>query len=172
MELLLITLYLNEIDVISWNRCSYIIVVILHRWTMNNILSIRVVLGHSITRELIYGINFLSWNCRNRSYCALAVNHDTIIILKIAIIYFDIYFANIDINKWHLHFSGRSSDKTSIINGLNIIHRYQSCVWYIAYDIWKKLYLWEYEFVSLFPTKPVPSCKYLKSFYESISPVN
>ena len=29
----------------------------------------------------------------------------------------------------------------------------------------KKIYLWEYELVSLFPTKPVPSCEYLRRLY-------
>ena len=137
---------------------SYIIVVILHKvycpqhqccqgistnqfkWTMENLLQIRVVFGLSITHELICGINFMSWNCRNRSYRALGVDHDSLITLKIAMIYLDIYFTNIYINIWHLHFSARGSDHTNIINGLNTIHGYQSCVWYIACDIWKKIY--------------------------------
>ena len=68
---------------------------------------------------------------------------------------------------WHLHFSTRGSDNTNIINGLNTIRGYQSCVWNISYDIWKKIYLWEYELVSLFPTKPVPSCEYWKAFMKA-----
>ena len=46
---------------------------------------------------------------------------------------------------------------------------------YLIYTVWytkNDLYLWEYEIVSLFPTKPVPLCEYLKSFYESTSPIN
>ena len=81
----------------------------------------------------------MSWTCRNRSYCALGVN-TRYITLKIAMIYLDIYFANIYIYIWHLHFSARGSDNTNIINGLDIIHGYQSCVWYIACDIWKNIY--------------------------------
>ena len=37
----------------------------------------------------------------------------------------------------------------------------------IAYYTKKKIYLWEYELVSLFPTKPVPSCEYLHRLYEN-----
>ena len=53
-------------------------------------------------------------------------------------------------------FSARVSDYTNFINGLNTIHGYQSCVWYMAYDVWRKIYLWENELASLFPIKPVP----------------
>ena len=108
---------------------------------------IRVVFGWFITHELICGINFMLWVCRYRSYRALYMNHDTSIILWNAVICLDIYFENIHMIKiWH--FNARDSANTNIINGLNIIYGCQSCVWYILHDVWKEIYLWEYELVS------------------------
>ena len=84
-------------------------------------------------------------------------------------------------------FSARVSGNTNIINGLNTIHGYQSCVRYMTYDVWRKIYLWEYELASLFPIKPMPLMWVLENwtdlwvtvwevywviFYGNTSPVN
>ena len=108
-----------------------------------------VVFGESISHKLICGINFMPCTWHESRYIQHSSNCHNM-------------FGHIFREYIHKHmtfifqFSARVSDYTNIINGLNTDHGYQSCVRYMAYDVWRKIYLWEYELDSLFPIKPTP----------------